>query len=88
MSGNIAFFYLNRAGDFHFQCIFIKSLCTETCEVSGSCLNVVLTFEEHLKLITTKVSKTIGLLRILQNYGDIIYDEAYNETLHQKLESI
>ena len=108
MSGNIAFFYLNRVGDFHFQCIFIKSLSTETCEVSGSCLNVVLTFEEHSKLITTKVSKTIGLLRILQktlsrlvlmtmykafvrphlHYGDIIYDEAYNETFHQKFESI
>ena len=23
-----------------------------------------------------------------QDYGDIIYDEAYNETFHQKLESI
>ena len=22
------------------------------------------------------------------NYGDMIYDEAYNETFHQKLESI
>ena len=61
-----------------------------------------------MKVITTKVNKTIGLLRKLQktlprpvlmtmckafvrphlDYGDIIYDEAYNETFHQKLESI
>ena len=67
-----------------------------------------LTFEEHLKLITTKVNKTTGLLRKLQknlprpvlmtmykafvrpylDYGDINYDEVYNETFHQKLESI
>ena len=60
-----------------------------------------------MKVITTKVNKTIGLLRKLQktfprpvlmtmykafvrphlDYGDIIYDEAYNETFHQKLES-
>ena len=62
----------------------------------------------QLKIITTKVSKTIGLIRKLRNvlprlalmtiykafvrprldYGDVIYDEAYNETFHQKLESI
>ena len=56
-----------------------------------------------MKVITTKVNKTIGLLRKLPktqprlnqafvrphlDYGDIIYDEAYNETFHQKLESI
>ena len=55
-----------------------------------------------------KTSKTIGLLRKLQNilprpsllttykcfirqhldYGDIIYDQAYNLSFHQKLESI
>ena len=54
------------------------------------------------------MSKTIGLLRKLQNilprsalltiyecfirphldYGDIIYDQAYNLSFHQKLESI
>ena len=74
----------------------------------GIFLDVRLTFEEHLKVITTKVNKTIGLLRKLQktfprpvlmtmykafvrphlDYGDIIYDEAYNETFHQQLESI
>ena len=74
----------------------------------GIFLDVRLTFEDHLKLTTTKVNKTIGLLRKLQktlprqvlmtmykdfvrayvDYGDIIYDEVYNETFHQKLESI
>ena len=67
-----------------------------------------LMLNDHLKVITTKVNKTIGLLQKLQNilprpglmtiykafvrphlvYGDLIYDEAYNETLHQKLKSI
>ena len=61
-----------------------------------------------MKVTTTKVYKTIGLLRKLQktlprpvlltmykafvrphlDYGAIIYDEAYNETFHKKLESI
>ena len=71
-------------------------------------LDVLLTFEEHLKVITTKVNETIGVLRKLHkilprpalmtlykafvrphiDYGYVIYDEAYNETFHQKLESI
>ena len=58
----------------------------------------------NLKVITTKVNVTIGLIRKLQNillrpalmtifkafvrphlqYGDVIYDEAYRETFHQK----
>ena len=74
----------------------------------GIFLDARLTFEEHLKVTTTKVYKTIGLLRKLQktlprpvlltmykafvrphlDYGGIIYDEAYNETFHKKLESI
>ena len=74
----------------------------------GIFLDARLTFEEHSKLTTTKVYKTIGLLRKLQktlprpvlltmykalvrphlDYGAIIYDEAYNETFHKKLESI
>ena len=74
----------------------------------GIFLDAQLTFEEHLKVITIKVNKTIGLLRKLEktlprpvlmtmyktfvgphlDYGDIIYDEAYNKTFHQKLESI
>ena len=58
----------------------------------------------NLKVITTKVNVTVGLIRKLQNillrpalmtifkafvrphlqYGDVIYDEAYRETFHQK----
>ena len=61
-----------------------------------------------MKVITTKVNKTIGLLQKLQktlprpvlrtmhkyfvrphlDYGEVIYDEAYNETFPKKLESI
>ena len=68
-------------------------------------LDVWLTFDEHLKVITTTVNKTIGLLRKLQkilsrpvlmtickafvrphlDYGDVIYDEAYNEIFNRKL---
>ena len=74
----------------------------------GIFLDARLTFEENSKVITTKVNKTIVLLRRLPktlprpvlmtmykafvrphlDYGDIIYDEAYNETFHQKLEFI
>ena len=67
-----------------------------------------LIFDEHLTNVSNKISKTIGLLRKLQNilprpalltiykcfirphldYGYIIYDQAYNLSFHQKLESI
>ena len=67
-----------------------------------------LTFDDHLTNMSNKISKTIVLLRKLQNilprpalliiykcfirshldYGDIIYDQAYNLSFHQKLESI
>ena len=70
-------------------------------------LDARLTFDEHLKVITTKVNKTIGLLQKMQKtlrravlmtmfkalvrahleYDDIIYDKAYKETFHLKLES-
>ena len=57
---------------------------------------------EHLKNIFCKVNKTIDFLRKLHHiltiyksfirpqldYGDIIHDEAYNASFHQKLESI
>ena len=59
-------------------------------------------------MVTTKINKTIGLLRKLQNllprtalikiykafvrphldYGDILYDQAFNLSFQQKLESI
>ena len=59
-------------------------------------------------MVSGKVSRTIGILRKLQNflpsaalitiykafirphldYGDILYDQAYNMSFHQNLESI
>ena len=67
-----------------------------------------LKFDDHIKMLFRKISKTIGLLRKLHNflpraalitihkafirphldYGDILYDQAYNMSFHQKLESI
>ena len=75
---------------------------------SGMFLDSKLDFKEHIQYALNKVSKTIGLLRKLQNilprpplitiyksftrshldYGDIIYDQAYNVSFHQELESI
>ena len=63
---------------------------------------------EHIKSITKKIRKTMGLLHKFQqvlprltlvtiyktcirsrlDYADIIYDQAYNSTFHDKLESI
>ena len=71
-------------------------------------LDVKLNFVEHIKNITQKISKTIGLLRKFQpvlprsslltiyktftrsqlDFGDVIYDLAYNSSFHEKLESI
>ena len=74
----------------------------------GVILDSKLIFDEHLKMISLKVSKTLGLFRKLHNllsrsalitiykafvrpyldYGDILYDQAYNMSFHHKLESI
>ena len=74
----------------------------------GVILDSKLIFDEHLKMVTLKISKTLGLLRKLHNllprsalitvykaflrpyldYGDILYDQAYNMSFHHKLESI
>ena len=74
----------------------------------GVILDPKLTFENHINMVTTKINKTIGLLRKLQNllprtnlikiykafvrphldYGDILYDQAFNLSFQQKLESI
>ena len=71
-------------------------------------LDAKLNFQEHIKNILTKVNKTIGLLRKLQNilprgslitifksfvsphldYSDVIYDQSFNNTFHQKMESV
>lgn len=71
-------------------------------KVLGTFVDDRLTFEIHLKLITAKVNKTVGLLQKLQNnlprlvlmiiryqyHGDTVYDKAYSEKFHQKSESI
>ena len=74
----------------------------------GMFLDNKLNFGEHLKYITNKVNKSIGLLRKLQmilprrslvtiyksfirphlDYGDIIFDQAFNKSFHDNLESI
>ena len=74
----------------------------------GVILDSKLIFDEHLKMISLKISKTLGLLRKLHNllprsalitiykafvrpyldYGNILYDQAYNMSFHHKLESI
>ena len=74
----------------------------------GITLDSKLTFENHINMVTTKISKTIGLLRKAPNllprttlittykasvrphldYGDTLYDQAFNLSFQQKLESI
>ena len=74
----------------------------------GPILDTSLTFDEHIKAITSKVSSTIGLLQKLNNrlprsslvtiyksfprpywdYGDVIFDKAYNNSFVQSLESL
>ena len=74
----------------------------------GVILDSKLIFDEHLKMVSLKISKTLGLLRKLHNllprsalitiykafvrpyldYGNILYDQAYNMSFHHKLESI
>ena len=74
-----------------------------THEHLGMILDTKLDFQEHLNKLS-KISKTIGLLRKLTrpplltiykpfirphlDYGDIIYDKAYNSSFHQNLEKI
>ena len=73
----------------------------------GAILDSKLTFDEHLKMVSLKISKTLGLLWKLHNllprsalikiyktsvrpcldYGNILYDQAYNKSSHHKLES-
>ena len=70
-------------------------------------LDTSLTFDEHIRGITSKVSKSIGLFRNLNNhlpgsslisiyksfvkpnldYGNVIFDKAYNNSFQQRLES-
>ena len=95
---------------YHPPLMFNNAKVTQTTSQKhlGILLDSQLTFEDHLKMVSTKTTKTICLLRKLQNllprsalitiykafvrphldYGDIIYDKAYNMSFHQKLESI
>ena len=74
----------------------------------GMLLDDKLSYEHHLRSVSNKVKKTIGLLRKSQqilprqslitiyksfirphlDYGDIVYDRAFNESFHKNLESI
>ena len=66
----------------------------------GLVLEPFLTFDEHIKAITSKVSKAIGVLEKLNNrlprssfvkphldYGDEIFDKTYIHSFQQRLES-
>ena len=64
--------------------------------------------DEHRKMLSSKINKTLGLLQKQQNllprsalvtmykafarfhldYGDILHDQSYNMSFHQKLESV
>ena len=74
----------------------------------GLLLDHKLDFNEHLKIVTSKVSKGVGLLRKLNrilprsslltiyksfvrphlDYGDIVFNQAFNESFHNKLEKL
>ena len=73
----------------------------------GMTFDSKLSFDEHLKSVLKKISKTVGLLRKFQgilprtslitiyksfvrphlDYGDLIYDQTFNESFHQRIES-
>ena len=74
----------------------------------GMIFDSKLNFDEHLKSVLKKISKTVGLFRKFQSilprtslitiyklfarshldYGDTIYDQTFNESFHQSIESI
>ena len=74
----------------------------------GMIFNSKLSFDEHLKSVLKKVSKTVGLLKKFQgilprtslitiyklfarphlDYVDIIYDQTFNESFHQRIKYI
>ena len=65
-------------------------------------------FDEHLEMVSLKISKILGLLRKIHNllprsalitlykvfvrpylnYGNILYDQAYNMSFYNKLKSV
>ena len=61
----------------------------------GLTLDNRLTFNEHLTNVSNKIkynhriaTEITEYLTKARTYGDIIYDQAYNLSFHQKLESI
>ena len=67
----------------------------------GMQLDKKLNFEEYFNKIGPKVNKTVGIFCKLQDvlprstllrphldYGDIIYDQVFNESFHAKLKSL
>ena len=99
----------SRKKKVHPLLLFNNAIVTRTSSQKhlGIILDNQLKFEDHLKIVSGKISKTIRLLRRLQNflpraalitiykafirphldYGDILYDQAYNMSFRQKLES-
>ena len=53
----------------------------------GIIFDIRLSFGEHLKLVSSKINKTIGLLRKF-DYGDLICEQGYNSSFHQKIECV
>ena len=63
----------------------------------GVILDFKLTFEDHLCNVLAKVKKAVSLLHKLRNllpratlhleYGDVLYDQAFNNSFKEKLES-
>ena len=92
------------------------SLFFNECEVKkvssqkhlGLILDCKLDFNEHLKAVSAKVCKGIGLIKKLNHivprsslltiyksfvrphldYGDVVYDQTFNESFHSKLEKL
>ena len=74
----------------------------------GMIFDSKLSFDEHLKSVLKKISKTVSLLRKFQgilprtslitiyklfarphlDYGGITYDQTFNESFHQRIQSI
>ena len=51
-------------------------------------LDSKLTFNEHINHIFSKINKSIGLLRSHFDYADVVYDQSYKSSFHEKLELI
>ena len=74
----------------------------------GLHLDLKLSFDIHIKIILTKVNRTVGLLRTIKqviprpsliiiykafirphlDYGDVVFDQAFNNSFNRRLESI